>query len=313
LYRHFRSRGQELIPRSLAASLLFVFVGFCILQYINFNVFPIMPGWFTRVLTIIVPRYMDAPYDQFGMRGVQGWASEPSSAAMTCFAFSVVAMQQEPTKRWRVLFAFAVLAALNKSVYGILLLIFLGVVSVWGMRTKLHALLVLIPAGALFSFFVLQSSRVTELRENLLIFGLSQDTNRELLRFAQIIYPMSAFPGLYNPVTLFGLDMQPLGLLPLLLGYGSIVGPVLYYRLTFRGFHEAGSTPLALAAVFVLTFMSSANFIPVIVAFAYATAPKQAPDSVHPSHLGWLRQLKRLLAESTKAARREATQGTPQS
>jgi hypothetical protein len=309
LYRHLRSRGNELIPRSLAYAALFVFVGFCILQHVNFNVFPIIPDWLTKGLATIIPRYMDAPYDEFGMRGVQGWASEPSSAAMTCFAFSVVAMQQEPRKRWRVLFAFAVLAALNKSVYGILFLIFLGVVSVWGMRRKLQAFLILVPIGAVFSYFLLQSSRMTELRENLLIFGLSQDTNRELLRFAQIIYPIRAFPGMYNPVSFFGLDMQPLGLLPLLIGYGSIIGGILYYRLTFRSFHlfDTESTPLAFAAVFVLTFMSSADFVPVIVAFAYATAPRQAavPASSHPSRIDWLGQLKGLLAESAKAARRE--------
>jgi len=217
------------------------------------NVFPIIPDWLTKALATIVPRYMDAPYDEFGMRGVQGWASEPSSAAMTCFAFSVVAMQQEPKKRWLILFAFAVLAALNKSVYGMLFLVFLGVVSVWGMRRRLHALLVVIPIGAVFSYFVLQSGRVSEFRENLLIFGLSQDSNRELLRFAQIVYPITAFPGMYNPVSFFGLDMQPLGLLHLLIGYGSIIGGILYYRLAFRSFQwiDAKSIPMALAAVFV--------------------------------------------------------------
>jgi hypothetical protein len=43
-------------------------------------------------MAVIVPRYMDAPYDDLGTRGVQGWASEPSSAAMTCFSFCAVAM-----------------------------------------------------------------------------------------------------------------------------------------------------------------------------------------------------------------------------
>ena len=312
LYRHFRSCGKELIPRSLAQSALLVFVGFCILQQLNLNVFPIIPDWLTKALATIVPRYMDAPYDEFGMRGVQGWASEPSSAAMTCFAFSVVAMQQEPKKRWLILFAFAVLAALNKSVYGMLFLVFLGVVSVWGMRRRLHALLVIIPIGAVFSYFVLQSGRVSEFRENLLIFGLSQDSNRELLRFAQIVYPITAFPGMYNPVSFFGLDMQPLGLLPLLIGYGSIIGGILYYRLAFRSFQwiDAKSIPMALAAVFVLTFMSSPDFLPVIVAFAYATAPKQAAKaaSAHPSRIGWVGHLKRRFAEAATAARREAAQ-----
>jgi len=312
LYRHFRSCGKELIPRSLAPVALLAFIGFCILQHLNLNGFPMIPDWLTNGLATIVPRYMDAPYDAFGMRGVQGWASEPSSAAMTCFAFSVVAMQQEAKKRWRVLFAFAVLAALNKSVYGILFLIFLGVVAVSGMRRKLQAAFVLIPIAVVFSYFVLQSARVTELRENLLIFGLSQDTNRELLRFAQIVYPITAFPRIYSPVSVFGLDMQPLGLLPLLFGYSSIIGCILYYRLAFHKVHlaEAESMPLAVGALFVLTFMSSPDFLPVIVAFAYATSPKQnaMATSEHLSPISWIGQLKRLLAESARAVRQEAAQ-----
>jgi hypothetical protein len=308
LYRHFRSSGKELIPRSLAYFALLAFVGFCILQQINLNVFPIIPDWLTKGLAIIVPRYMDAPYDEFGMRGVQGWASEPSSAAMTCFAFSVVAIRQEPRKSWVILFVFAVLTALNKSVYGMLFLLFLAVVSVWGVRKKLYAILAFIPITAIFSYFVLQSSRVGELRENLLIFGTSQDSNHELLRFAQILYPMIAFPRMYHPVSIFGMDIQPLGLLPLLVGYSSVIGCVLYYRLAFRGSHviDAESTPLALAALFVLTFMSSANFPPVIIAFAYATAQKRLVllVSEKPSRIGWLGQVSRLFAESLKAAAR---------
>jgi len=303
LHRYFRTRGKELVPRPLAHFALYTFVGFCILQHVHFNIFPIVPDWLSNGLASIVPRYMDAPYDEFGMRGVQGWASEPSSAAMTCFAFSVVAIQQEPKKHWCVLVAFAALTALNKSVYGILFLVLLGGVSIWGIGRKFHALLILIPVGAVFSFFIFQSGRVTQLRENLLIFGLSQDSNRELLRFAQIIYPITAFPGIYRPVSLFGLDMQPLGLLPLLIGYSSVIGCILYYRLTFRNFRltDAQSTPLALAALFVLTFMSSPDFLPVIVAFAYATAPKPVatPISTHPSRLSC--HLKRLLAESASA------------
>lgn len=310
LYRYFLRRGEELIPSPVAYCSLLAFVGFCVLQQTNLNLFPIIPDWLTNGLSTIVPRYMDAPYDEFGMRGVQGWASEPSSAAMTCFAFSVVAMQQAPKKRWHVLLAFAALSALNKSVYGILFLVFLAVVSIYGMRRKLYLLLGVIPVGVVLSYFVLQSSRVTELRENLLIFGLSQDTNRELLRLAQIVYPVMAFPRMYSPVSVFGLDMQPLGLLPLLIGYGGIIGCILYTRLTFCSSHliEAKSMLLALATAFVLAFMASADFIPVIVAFAYATAPEKVaiPAWGHPSRISWLGQLKRLLAESAKAARQDA-------
>src|SRR6266849_3694833 len=53
LHGHFRSRGKELIPRNLAYSALLVFVGFCILQHVNFNVFPIIPDWLTKGLANI--------------------------------------------------------------------------------------------------------------------------------------------------------------------------------------------------------------------------------------------------------------------
>jgi len=285
LYRYFLRRGKELIPRPVAYWALLIFVGFCALQYVNFEVFPLIPDWLTKALTVIVPRYMDTPYDELGTRGVQGWASEPSSAAMTCFSFCAVAMQQDPKKRWRILFLFCVLGALNKSVYALLFLILLGIACLCQPGRKRHALVALVPFGAVVSYFVLQSSRIAEVRESLLLFGANQDVNRELLRFGQLIYPLSAFPGMYHPVDVFEISMKPLGLFPLLIGYGSVIGAVLYWRLAFRGLRlsQAEWRSLGFATVLVLSFMSSPDFIPVIVAFAYGLAPNRATRGIDAS------------------------------
>lgn len=275
LHRRFLRSRQQLIPRFVAYSALAVFVGFSVLQYIDFNLFSFIPGWFKSAMAVAVPRYMDEPYDEFGTRGVQGWASEPSGAALTCFSFCVVAMRQDPQKRWGILLGFAILTAVNKSIYGIFLLALLGLGCLWHFRNKLYALLLAIPLGGAFAYFVRQSSRLAEVREGLLVLGLSQDTNRELARFAQMTYPLSAFPGMYKPVSIFGIDMQPLGLLPLLIGYGSVVGIIVYFRLAVLRlrFADRKSVPLALATTLVLSFLSPASFVPVIVAFVYALAP----------------------------------------
>jgi hypothetical protein len=307
LHRYFLDRGEQLIPASVAFWALLVFVGFSTLQQINFHLFPIIPEWFTNGLAVIVPRYMDVPYDEFGVRGVQGWASEPSSAAMTCFSFSVVAIQQDWAKRWWVLLLFAVLTTLNKSVYAMLFFIFLAVTCLCGMRKKLYAILAMVPLAVAFSYFVLRSSRIHELSDDLLIFGTSQDTNRELLRLAQIIQPLISFPSIYKPVSLFGLNIEPIGLLPLLVGYGSVVGCLLYCRLALRSVRlaEVESVPLALAAIFTLSFISSPDFIPVIVAVLYALAPRRSPllASRSMSLVGWMRILVTLLSRAAADAK----------
>lgn len=275
LYRYFLSRGKELIPRGIAYKALLLFVGFSVLQYINFNVFPVIPEWLTNCLTILVPRYMDVPYDEFGIRGVQGWASEPSGAALTCFSFCVVAVQQQPEKRWRILLLFAVLAVVNRSVYSMLFLILLVLACLWHVKSRLRALSAVIAFVLVFSYFAVRTNRVAELHEHLDTYGLNDESNRELARFTQILYPMASFPRMYDPVTVFENEMQPLGLLPLLVGYGSVFGLFLYYRIIFRSFRlsQAESKPLGLAAIVVLSFMSPPDFVPAIVAFTYAMKP----------------------------------------
>lgn len=277
LFRHFLRGGEELIPKRVAYSALLAFVAFCLLQEVHFNVRPIIPDWLTSGLTVIVPRYMDTPYDDLGTRGVQGWASEPSSAAMTCFSFCAVAMQQDPKKRWRILLIFAFLAGLNKSVYAMLFLILLGLACIFHSEKKRDALVALVPFGAMVAFFLVQSTRFAEVRDSFAIFGADQEVNRELLRLGQIVYPLSAFPRVYDPVIIFGITMQPLGLLPLLIGFGSVFGAILYWRLMFGGLSlsEARWRPLGLAALLSLSFLASPDFIPMIVAFAYGTGPNR--------------------------------------
>jgi hypothetical protein len=308
LFRHFVGRGKELIPRGVAYNALLLFVGFSVLQHINFSVFPVIPDWLTNCLTILVPRYMDMPYDEFGARGVQGWASEPSSAAMTCFSFCVVAVQQQPEKRWRILLLFTTLAVVNKSVYAMLFLILLVLACPWRVKNRLRAVSGVAAFALVFSYFAVRTNRVADLREGVVIYGLDEESNHELMRFAQISYPLASFPRLYSPVTFFEHEMQPLGLLPLLVGYGSVFGLLLYYCVMFRSFRlsEARAKPLGLAAIFILSFVSSPDFIPVIVAFAYAMRPVKTAvaASVDIPAKNWLGRLRAPLIDST-AVRKE--------
>ena len=110
--------GRNPIPANLAYRCLQVFTAFCMLQSVQFHLFPIIPDWFSDALTAIVPRGDAAvPYDDEGIRGVQGWASEPSSAGLMCIAFALVAIVQRPDRRWRVLALFVLVLLMNKSIY----------------------------------------------------------------------------------------------------------------------------------------------------------------------------------------------------
>lgn len=119
LTHHLRERGQSLLPLGLAYRTLQVFVVFCVVQTVDFQVHPVIPGWISNTLVQIVPRYSGTPYDDYGVRGVQGWASEPAGAAMICATFALVAILERQERRWRVLALFALLMLMNKSVYAI--------------------------------------------------------------------------------------------------------------------------------------------------------------------------------------------------
>lgn len=307
LYRSFAIRGRELIPRLVAYRAMQAFVGFSVVQYIDQNFVSIIPGWLTDALTVLVPRYTSTPYDEFGIRGVQGWASEPSAAAMTCLAFATVAVLQQPEKRWRVLGLFAAMALLNKSIYAIALLALFGLALLFEMKNKMATLSALVPLVGGVAYFIVHSGRVLELRSNILIYGLSETSNRELLRLGQIIYPLTVFPGIYKPVELFGIKMEPLGLLPLLVGYGSVIGCLIYYRVVIARLLSLRlkSLTLALVSAAVFSFVISPDFVPIAVAFAYTvTAVRSESPAKVASWARWLRRLLAVLLESAAYRRR---------
>jgi hypothetical protein len=288
LARRMRELGQDLVPPNLAYRSLIAFVVFCIVQTVHFRVIPLIPGWLTQSLVAIVPRYMEVPYDDTGVRGVQGWASEPSSAAMACIAFALVTIRQRPERRWSVLALFALLASVNKSIYSLVLLILLGLYCMFTLRRKLYSLLALLPFALAVVFYALHSNRVAELHSNLLTDGVSSESNRELLRFTQILSPLGQFPYVYKPVILFGgLVMEPVGLLPLLVGYGSVMGLLWVACMVLRNLphNHDSQRPLALFACFILLIMTPPDLIPSIVSLAVFLVPRTGA----PLHLGAFR------------------------
>jgi hypothetical protein len=277
LTRHLKEQRRELIPSNLAYRTLAIFVVFCVLQTVQFNLFPVIPEWLTAALMQIVPRYSAIPYDNTGIRGVQGWASEPSSAALVCVAFSLVAIRQCPQRRWRVLALFALFVLLNKSIYALVLLILLALGCLFTLRKKRLRLLALIPMSLAVSVYVARSGRLVELQNNLLVGGLSSESNKELMRFAQMFYPLQGLPHIYSPPNLYGsLIMEPMGLLPLLAGYGSVFGVVWLAYIVWRNFPPRRVTlrPLALVAALVLFMMTTPDLIPSVVALAVFLVPR---------------------------------------
>ncbi len=273
--KHCVQNNEELIPRSLAYRVLQLFVGFSVLQWVDFYVHSAIPGWVTEALSVWVPRYSGHPYDELGLRGVQGWASEPSGAAVVCFSFAVVAIQQDPKKRLRALLLLAILLLVNKSVYSLALLIMLGLIYLRFIRHKRYIALGLAVLAAGILFYASTSVRLAEVVEKALFYGADPGLNIDLARVNQIVFPLMAFPKLYVPFTVFGVEMQPLGLLPLLVGYGSILGLALYLRLVLfkLSFRNARSWPLALVTLALLSLVVPSDLTPAIIAFGYAAAP----------------------------------------
>jgi len=277
LHRRCIGRNEQLIDSNTAYAALLVFVAFCVVQYIHFNVVAIVPEWVTQFLQTVIPRYMAAPYDDSGIRGVQGWASEPAGAALMCFGFAIVIIQQEPRKRTSVLFLFALLTVLNKSIYCLLFLAFLGFVHLTNLKRIRYGIIFLVLILPIGARYLSTSARVNEFRESTAQYGLDETSNRELQRLAQIILPVTSFPKLYTPLTLFDItQIEPIGLFPLLVGYGSVLGLIVYYRLAFQSLRirDASSWPMALCGIFVLSFLAPPNFVPSIVGFVYALNPK---------------------------------------
>jgi hypothetical protein len=277
LTRHLKAQSRELIPADLAYRSLIVFVVFCMMQTVQFNLYPVIPEWLTGALMQIVPRYSAIPYDDTGIRGVQGWASEPSSAALVCVAFSLVAIRQRPERRWRLLALFALFALLNKSIYALVLLIVLALGCLFASRKKLVPFLVFIPMSLAASIYVARSGRLAELNDSLLVSGANSEFNKQLMRFAQMFYPLESFPHIYTPPNLYGsLVMEPMGLIPLLTGYGSVPGLMWLIYIVSRNFplRRVVLRPLALVAGLVLFMMTTPDLIPCVVALAVFLVPR---------------------------------------
>jgi len=283
LTQRLREQGYDTLPTGLAYGALRIFVVFCFVQTIQLNLFSIIPGPVVQILTAIVPRYSLIPYDDVGIRGVQGWASEPSSAGLTCVAFALVAISQRPELRWRVLAWFAALTVVNKSVYCLVLAILLGIACLFTLRRKFYALLALFPLCALALLYISASDRIAELRANLLIDGINRQSNHELMRFVQILDPLQQFPHVYKPIVLYDVWVaEPMGLLPLMAGYGSVFGLLWLFHLGWRQFsgRQLSMRPLAFVAGFILLVMASPDFIPSIVALAVFIDPKTSLDTM---------------------------------
>ncbi len=269
------SHGKELIPASIAYRTLQLFVAFSALQWMDFYLHPVIPGWLTNILTILIPRYSGLPYDEFGMRGVQGWASEPSGAAVVCFSFALVAAKQAPRRRLAIVLLLAVLLVVNKSIYGLLLLAVLALIYLSSFRYKRYSVIAISFCAVGLFYYAGSSTRLDEVIANTLLYGADPTLNIDLARVNQIVFPILAFPRIFRPFTAFGIEMQPLGLMPLLLGYGSVMGLGLYLRLAFFKFplRRVKSLPLALIALAFLSFVVPSDLVPAIIAFTYAVIP----------------------------------------
>jgi hypothetical protein len=269
--RYLRMDGRELIPPNLAYRCLQIFVAFCMVQTVHFNLVAVIPEWLTSALVAIVPRYSEVPYDFSGIRGVQGWATEPSTAALVCMAFAVVAIYQRPDRRWRVLAWFVALLTLNRSIYCMILTILLSLYCLCTIRRKTYAFLAMVPAAGGLLGYIAKSGRMSELLTGLQSDGLNIESNHDLMRFVQILNPLVTFPHIYKPITLYEVWVaEPIGLLPLVAGYGSVLGALwLTYFLWRNILHgEHRSRLLLYSATFVLLIMSPADLIPCVAALA---------------------------------------------
>ncbi len=271
LVRRLRERGGDLVPATWAFRGLKLFVLFSVAQTINLHFLHILPAPLQDTLLAIIPRYQIEPYDMLGIHGVQGWASEPSSAGLLTCAFALVAIQQRPEWKWRVMAWFAALVVLNKSIYAITLGILLLAACMASMRRKWIALVGMVPASALVGLYIASSNRVATLRETISIDGLNSESNHELARFVQIFAPYGQLPHIYNPVILFdNWVMEPMGLLSLCVGYGSIFGLLWLLYILHKNFpiSQVQERGFWLVALIGLLIMASPDLVCSIVALA---------------------------------------------
>ena len=285
LTARLRGKGCALISPGAALTALRLLTGMSLLQTINLNLFPLIPAPLVELLGPVIPRYASSPYDLEGIRGVQGWASEPSSAALMASAFALVALAPGcgprrapsspagPARRPlpEVLLLLLALFLMNKSIYCLAVLALFLLAALAVCRRRRLALPAALAGGIPLGFYVLRGARMQELVYAVALNGFDRESNHELMRFAQILGPLQQFPHIYIPPVLFGdWVADPMGLLPLVAGFASVPGLVwlgwLLWR--FRPFSDRTTRPLALAAAFLLCLLASPDFIPSIVALA---------------------------------------------
>lgn len=280
LTKSLRSQGRDLIPPNLAYRTLQLFVLVSFVQTIDFNYVHFIPDAINQSLAFILPRYSGSAYDEAGIQGVQGWASEPSSAAVSCIGFSLVSIVQVPGRRWHVLSLYLLLTLVNKSIYSLVLLILLAMACLAISNRLRNVLLLLIPMSAIGTYIISHSKRILALQSNLLVEGIDRSSSRELARFTQIFYPLQQFPSIYKPPLLFGdRPMEPMGLLPLVVGYGSIFGLMWIIYVLRRNFplSRVKLLPTAAVAALVLLMMTAPDLIPAVVTLsAFAVNPDGA-------------------------------------
>src|SRR5208282_5233871 len=89
------------------------------------------------------------------------------------------------------------------------------------------------------------------------------------------------FPQVYEPPTLYGgIVMEPMGLLPLVAGYGSVLGVVWLGYFLWRNFPRR-QFPMRLLiglAALILLFMSPPDLIPAVVALCVFLVPRRGPQ-----------------------------------
>jgi hypothetical protein len=256
---------------NLAYRALQVLALFSLMQTIDLGL-PIIPRWFTHVLTTIIPRYTPSGYDDSGIRGVQGWASEPAGAALMGIAFALVDVVRCPQRRWRVLSILVMLLLLNHSIYALVLTLLFALCCLSTLGRKIYLFLFAAVFSAASLLYIENSARFAEMQTALEMGGLSLETNRELQRVAQIFFPLLQFPHIYSPPQLPAYDgsLAPLGLLPVVIAYGSIGGVVwlVWLYRSYFGHERLPYACFAFLAGFVLLFMASPDMVPSIVALS---------------------------------------------
>jgi hypothetical protein len=181
---HLREQRRGLLYPGLAYRALQVFVLVCFAQTAH-----IIPNGITQTLVAIVPRYSADAFVNTDVRGVQGWASEPSSAGVTCMAFALVSIVEQPERRWRVLALFSALLVLNRSVYATLLAIMLAIGCLLTLKRKRYALLSTVPLSMAALTYIRRSGRLSEMNDNVQTYGVNTEFNKEFVRFSQILSP----------------------------------------------------------------------------------------------------------------------------